>query len=110
METNPTALTNDDSLRRAAIDRSVKWPVLFLFGNAAMWLLAATGPPGARFYFVRSGTTTVHDNVGEYHLVVPTMALTELGAFSEQFRLAKSGDAKFADCVVGIDQFLHSMD
>ena len=73
------------------------------------WLLAAPGPPGSRFYFVRSGTTTVHDNVGEYHLVVPTMALTELGAFSEEFRLAKSGDAKFADCVVGIDQFLHSV-
>ncbi len=42
METNPTALSSDDSLRRAAIDRSVKWPVLFLFANAAQWLLAST--------------------------------------------------------------------
>ncbi|MCE9519639.1 MAG: cbb3-type cytochrome c oxidase subunit I, partial [Verrucomicrobia bacterium] len=42
METHPNALSSDDSLRRAAIDRSVKWPVLFLFANAAMWLLAAT--------------------------------------------------------------------
>ena len=77
--------------------------------NSTMWLLAG-GSSGSKFNFVRSGTTTVHNNVGEYHLVVPTMALTELGAFSEQFRLAKSGDAKFADCVVGLDQFLHSMD
>jgi len=42
MDTNPTASSSDDSLRRAAIDRSVKWPVLFLFTNAAQWLLAAT--------------------------------------------------------------------
>ncbi|MBL9114179.1 MAG: cbb3-type cytochrome c oxidase subunit I [Verrucomicrobiaceae bacterium] len=31
-----------DSLRRAAIDRSVKGPVLFLFTNAAFWLMAST--------------------------------------------------------------------
>ena len=31
-----------ESLRRAAIDRSVKAPVLFLYANAAMWLLAST--------------------------------------------------------------------
>ena len=45
METNPTAPSSDDlssAERRAAIDRSVKWPVLFFFGNAAQWLLAST--------------------------------------------------------------------
>jgi cytochrome c oxidase cbb3-type subunit 1 len=31
-----------DNLRRAAIDRSVRGPVLFLFLNAAFWLMAAT--------------------------------------------------------------------
>jgi cytochrome c oxidase cbb3-type subunit 1 len=31
-----------DSLRRAAIDKSVKGPVLFLFLNAAFWLMAST--------------------------------------------------------------------
>jgi len=75
--------------------------------NSTMWLLAG-GSSGSKFHFVRSGTTTIHNNVGEYHLVVPALALTELGVFSEQFKLAKSGDAKFADCVVAIDQFLHS--
>lgn len=35
---DPTA----DNLRRAAIDRSVKGPVLFLFTNAAFWLMAST--------------------------------------------------------------------
>lgn len=34
--------TDSDSLRRAAIDRSVKAPVLFLFTNAAFWLMAST--------------------------------------------------------------------
>jgi cytochrome c oxidase cbb3-type subunit 1 len=33
---------DSDSLRRAAIDRSVKGPVLFLFTNAAFWLMAST--------------------------------------------------------------------
>lgn len=43
METIPNSTTTgDDSLRRAAIDRSVRIPVLFLFANAAMWLLGAT--------------------------------------------------------------------
>lgn len=42
METLETAASNSDSLRRAAIDRSVKGPVLFLFANSAMWLLAST--------------------------------------------------------------------
>ncbi len=43
METIPNSnTTGDDSLRRAAIDRSVRLPVLFLFANAAMWLLGAT--------------------------------------------------------------------
>lgn len=42
METSETAASNSDSLRRAAIDRSVKGPVLFFFTNAAMWLLAST--------------------------------------------------------------------
>ncbi len=32
----------EDNLRRAAIDRSVKAPVLFLFTNAAFWLMAST--------------------------------------------------------------------
>ena len=41
METTETT-SLEDSLRRAAIDRSVKGPVLFLFTNAALWLLAAT--------------------------------------------------------------------
>ncbi len=41
METTETT-SLEDSLRRAAIDRSVKGPVLFLFANAALWLLAAT--------------------------------------------------------------------
>lgn len=36
--TDPAA----ENLRRAAIDRSVKGPVLFLFLNAAFWLMAAT--------------------------------------------------------------------
>lgn len=31
-----------DSLRRAAIDRSIKAPVLFLFLNGAFWLMAST--------------------------------------------------------------------
>ena len=39
--TDPTS-PQPDSLSRAAIDRSVKGPVLFLFANAAMWLLAST--------------------------------------------------------------------
>lgn len=42
METTDPTAQNSDSLRRAAIDRSVKGPVLFLFANAAMWLLAST--------------------------------------------------------------------
>jgi cytochrome c oxidase cbb3-type subunit 1 len=42
MATTDSSVSNSDSLRRAAIDRSVKGPVLFLFANAAMWLLAAT--------------------------------------------------------------------
>ena len=79
----------------------------FKHNARVMWLLAG-GTSGSRFYFVRSGTTTERNNVGEYHLVVPTMALTGMGEFSEQFRSAESGDAKFADCVVGLDQFLHS--
>jgi cytochrome c oxidase cbb3-type subunit 1 len=43
---NPTATSEPDSqadtLRRAAIDRSVKGPVLFLFLNGAFWLMAST--------------------------------------------------------------------
>ena len=31
-----------DNTRRAAIDKSVKGPVLFLFLNAAFWLMAST--------------------------------------------------------------------
>jgi cytochrome c oxidase cbb3-type subunit I len=42
METTDHQASNSDSLRRAAIDRSVKQPVLFLFANAALWLLAST--------------------------------------------------------------------
>lgn len=42
METTDSTPQLSDSLRRAAIDRSVKAPVLFLFANAAMWLLAST--------------------------------------------------------------------
>src|SRR6186997_2905927 len=42
METTDSTSPISDSLRRAAIDRSVKAPVLFLFANAAMWLLAST--------------------------------------------------------------------
>src|SRR5436190_14656756 len=42
METSESNIQISDSLRRAAIDRSVKAPVLFLFANAAMWLLAST--------------------------------------------------------------------
>ncbi len=38
--TNPES--NNDDLRRAAIDRSVKGPVLFLFTNAVFWLMAST--------------------------------------------------------------------
>jgi cytochrome c oxidase cbb3-type subunit I len=34
--------TEAENLRRAAIDRSVKGPVLFLFTNAAFWLMAST--------------------------------------------------------------------
>jgi cytochrome c oxidase cbb3-type subunit 1 len=34
--------TAEDNVRRAAIDRSVKGPVLFLFTNAAFWLMAST--------------------------------------------------------------------
>lgn len=41
METTDTT-SSADSLRRAAIDRSVKRPVLFLYANAALWLLAST--------------------------------------------------------------------
>lgn len=33
---------NADTARRAAIDRSVKGPVLFLFTNGAFWLMAST--------------------------------------------------------------------
>ena len=33
---------DSDSLRRAAIDRSVRAPVLFLFTNGAFWLMAST--------------------------------------------------------------------
>lgn len=42
MEPTDTTASNSASLSRAAIDRSVKAPVLFLFANAAMWLLAST--------------------------------------------------------------------
>jgi cytochrome c oxidase cbb3-type subunit I len=41
---DPTAETDVqmENLRRAGIDRSVKGPVLFLFVNAAFWLMAST--------------------------------------------------------------------
>jgi len=42
MDPTDTSTSTTDSLRRAAIDRSVRAPVLFFFANAAMWLLAAT--------------------------------------------------------------------
>lgn len=42
METTDTSVTDGESRRRVEIDRSVKGPVLFLFANAAMWLLAST--------------------------------------------------------------------
>ncbi|MFZ4596274.1 MAG: cbb3-type cytochrome c oxidase subunit I [Verrucomicrobiaceae bacterium] len=42
METPDVSASNASSLTRAAIDYSVKAPVLFLFANAALWLLAAT--------------------------------------------------------------------
>jgi cytochrome c oxidase cbb3-type subunit 1 len=42
METPVSTSPTSDSIRRAAIDRSVKAPVLFLFASAAMWLLAST--------------------------------------------------------------------
>ena len=41
METTDTT-SNPDGLRRSAIDRSVKGPVMYLFASAALWLLAAT--------------------------------------------------------------------
>ena len=41
METTENA-SSADNLRRAIIDRSVKGPVLFMFANAALWLLAST--------------------------------------------------------------------
>jgi len=37
-----TADLNAENLRRAEIDRSLKGPVLFLFTNAAFWLMAST--------------------------------------------------------------------
>lgn len=43
MQTSPaTPDTQADDLRRAAIDKSVKGPVLFLFLNGAFWLMAST--------------------------------------------------------------------
>ncbi len=45
MQTSQASIEMDnqaDNLRRAAIDRSVKGPVLFLFTNAAFWLMAST--------------------------------------------------------------------
>jgi cytochrome c oxidase cbb3-type subunit 1 len=45
MQTTPAIVDPDlqaDTLRRAAIDKSVKGPVLFLFLNAAFWLMAST--------------------------------------------------------------------
>lgn len=39
---NPETDLEADSARRAAIDKSVKAPVLFLFLNAAFWLMAST--------------------------------------------------------------------
>jgi len=45
MQTTPSSAEPDtlaDNLRRAAIDKSVKGPVLFLFLNGAFWLMAST--------------------------------------------------------------------
>lgn len=45
MQTTPSSADTDlqaDNLRRAAIDKSVKGPVLFLFLNGAFWLMAST--------------------------------------------------------------------
>lgn len=45
MQTTPPSADTDlqaDNLRRAAIDKSVKGPVLFLFLNGAFWLMAST--------------------------------------------------------------------
>lgn len=45
MQTTPSSADQDlqaDNLRRAAIDKSVKGPVLFLFLNGAFWLMAST--------------------------------------------------------------------
>lgn len=43
MQTSPASPdTQADNLRRAAIDKSVKGPVLFLFLNGAFWLMAST--------------------------------------------------------------------
>ena len=45
MQTNPATSDTDlqaDNLRRAAIDKSVKGPVLFLFTNGAFWLMLST--------------------------------------------------------------------
>ncbi|MES2734930.1 MAG: cbb3-type cytochrome c oxidase subunit I [Verrucomicrobiota bacterium] len=43
MQTSPASTdTLADNLRRAAIDKSVKGPVLFLFLNGAFWLMAST--------------------------------------------------------------------
>ncbi len=45
MQTIPSSADPDlqaDNLRRAAIDKSVKGPVLFLFLNGAFWLMAST--------------------------------------------------------------------
>lgn len=43
MQTIPASTdTQADNIRRAAIDKSVKGPVLFLFLNGAFWLMAST--------------------------------------------------------------------
>jgi cytochrome c oxidase cbb3-type subunit 1 len=42
MDSTDTSTSTTDSMRRAAIDQSVRAPVLFFFANSAMWLLAAT--------------------------------------------------------------------
>ena len=45
MQTTPSTPDTDlqaDNLRRAAIDKSVKGPVLFLFTNGAFWLMLST--------------------------------------------------------------------
>ncbi len=45
MQTTSSSADTDvqaDNLRRAAIDKSVKGPVLFLFLNGAFWLMAST--------------------------------------------------------------------